>query len=64
MCSRCKHYLPAIPPADYKGTLAKWIKQLRIIGAYKGRAPKDKYPLRKVWVEEEAYIKVLDACEG
>jgi hypothetical protein len=64
MCGRNKHYLPAVPPADYRGTFDKWMKQLRQIGAFKGRTPKDKYSLRRVWVEEEEYIKILDACEA
>ena len=64
MCNCKKRYLPAIPPADYKGKFDKWIKELRQIGAFKGRTPKDKYPLRRVWVLEEDYVRVLDACEA
>lgn len=64
MCNCKKHYLPAIPPADYQGTLDKWVKQLRQIGAFKGRTPKSKTPLRRVWIEEMEYIQVLDACEA
>ena len=64
MCNCKKHYLPAIPPSDYKGSLVEWVKQLRIIGVFKGRTPKDKHPLRRVWIMDEDYLKVLDACEA
>lgn len=64
MCNLHKHYLPAIPPADYRGTLDKWVKQLREIGAFKGRTPKKKDPLRRIWINEMDYIKVMDACEA
>ncbi|MFA5777679.1 MAG: hypothetical protein WC906_04535 [Parcubacteria group bacterium] len=63
MCNCKKHYLPAIPPSDYKGPLDKWTRQLRKMGAFKGRLPKDKLPLRRIWIEEMDYLKILDACE-
>lgn len=62
MC-RNKHYFPAVPPADYNGTLERWIKQLRKMGFVKGRLPKGKLPLRKVWLEEVEYLEVLKECE-
>lgn len=58
MCKN-KHYIPAVPPADYRGTLDKWMKQLKKLGVLD-----KKLPLRRVWLEEADYIKVLEACEA
>lgn len=63
MCNCKKRYLPAIPPSDYKGTLDKWTKQLRKMGAFKDKRQKRNIPLKNIWIEEMDYLKILDACE-
>jgi hypothetical protein len=59
MC-RNNFYLPAVPPSDYKGTLAKWKRQLKKLGKMKASST----PLIRVWLTEKEYIQVLEKCEA
>ena len=52
--------LPAIPPNDYKGTIAQWIVKLIQHGWWDGVSP-DWYG--DVQIKESAYDKILKECE-
>lgn len=51
-------YIPAIPPADYKGSVAQWMVALQERGLWDGEG----------WygnemIEEEDWWQIVDECE-
>ena len=53
--------LPAIPPNDYKGTQAAWMVGLMERGLWDGKRPEFH---GDVWLTQEQYGALLDACEA
>lgn len=52
--------LPAIPPDDYKGTVADWMVQLQMRGLWDGN-PDNWYG--DIMLDEEEYDDILETCE-
>ena len=51
---------PAIPPDDYKGSVAEWQRLFHVRGYWDGKDPAD---LMDVYVDEKEYDEILAICE-
>ena len=56
-----KGLIPAIPPEDYKGSIAEWMVSLQEKGLWNGRNP-DWYG--DVYIPEKTYLEILEECES
>lgn len=53
--------LPAIPPWDYKGSIADWHVELISRGLWDGDA--DTW-IGDIWIDQSVWWEILEACEG